>query len=276
VSFVPPASFRTIEMLGAGTTFNVAIVERGGARLLCKRLKPRMRDEPVAQAALEREAVLLDMVRHPSLPELVERGDDDHGPYLVESFVEAPSLRRVVEEHAAQGRALAPRVLRGVMRVGFQALAELHALTAVGDPLELVLGDIGPDHVLAADGQVFFVDFGQARYRRMPRTAAPGERGTLPYVAPEIARVESEPSQASDVYALAATFAYGALGRDPCRAETTAARLVEVCERGLDLDALTASESLDGASRTALCRALAFAAAERVTGAAAVLELLDA
>jgi serine/threonine-protein kinase len=161
------------------------------------------------------------------------------------------------------------------MRAGFGALAELHALAPGGESLELVLGDLGPDHVLVARGRAFFVDFGQARYRGMPGVAPRGERGTLPYAAPEVARGEREPSQATDVYAMAASFAFTALGRDPCRAEAAAARLVEVAERGLDLEALATSPSLDASSRDALTHALRFSAADRISAAAALLALLD-
>jgi serine/threonine-protein kinase len=261
-------------VLGAGSTFQVAIVERAGNRYICKRLSSRMRQEPSAQASLEREATLLARVRHPSLPELVDRGSDARGAFLIESWLEAPSLRRIADGYAARDRVMAPELMKAVMRAGFRALGELHALSMDGEPLELALGDVAPDHVLAARGRVWFVDFGQARYRGMPHRPPAGERGTLPYVAPEIARGESEPSQASDLWALAASFAFLALGREPCRAAGAAALLVELAERGLDLEALSESASLDEAGRGALERALDFDPARRLRDANAVLSLL--
>jgi serine/threonine protein kinase len=102
------------------------------------------------------------------------------------------------------------------------------------------------------------------------------DRGTLPYVAPELARGEVEPDQSSDVFALAATMAFVALGRPPCMAETPAALLVEISERGLDLDALSSVERLAATERRALCAALGFEPAGRVRRAREVRRLLGA
>ena len=270
MSFEAPYGANLVHALGAGSTFDVAVVERGGQRLICKRLIPRMRHEAAAHAAMDREAELLARVRHDSLPTLVDRGTDGHGPFLIESIHDAPSIRRVVTGYEERGRVMAPELFRAIMRAGFQALAELHAL----GELDLVLGDIGPDHVLAARGQVYFVDFGHARYRGMPCAAPPSERGTLPYVPPEVARGECEPSQASDVYALAGTLAFLALRRDPCRAAANAARLVEIAERGIDVDDLPACSCVDADCRAVLSSALAFDPGARTREAARILALL--
>jgi len=277
VDFTLPDGATLVRSVGAGSVFEVAIVQHDGRQCVCKRLKLRMLDEPAGLRQMQREAALLERAEHPSVPELLAFGRDDAGPFILESGFEAPSLRTLVDGYEAQrGKRLPARQLRGLMVASFTALGELHALESEGEPLELVHGDLGPDHVMVGRGAVYFIDFGMSRWRGMSPPADPAERGTLPFVAPEVARGEQPPSQAGDVFALAASFAFAALGRDPIAVEGSAARLVEIAERGLDLSALAASESVDETSRDALRSALAYDLADRTTEAAAVLALLGA
>ena len=103
--------------------------------------------------------------------------------------------------------------LRHIARASLEALAELHALEHEGAPVGFVHGDLGPDHVLFGPvGDIRFVDFGAARFRGMDAEPRDGDRGTLPFVAPEIARGEARPTQAHDVYALAATLVHSRSG----------------------------------------------------------------
>jgi serine/threonine protein kinase len=276
MSFVPPPGATLVCAVGAGTVFEVAVVRRDGRELLCKRLRPRMLHEPAARHALEREAQLLERVRHRCLPELCESSADAWGPYLLESCLRGATLRELVEGWQERGAAMPVRLLAHVLRAAFTELGALHALRDGDAPLELVHGDLGPDHVVLGEkGEIYFVDLGQARWRGMDRSLCGADRGTLPYVAPELARGEVEPSQATDVFALGATMAFVALGRPPCSADSPAALLIEVSERGLDLEALAQSERLDPKARAALCGALALDPAQRVSRAEDVLRLLD-
>ena len=273
MSFVPPPGTTLVCALGAGSVCEVAVVRHDGREQLCKRLRPRMLHEPTARRALEREARLLERARHPTLPELFESSSDSSGPYLLESCLRGATLRELVEGWQERGAAMPAALMAHVVRAAFEALAQLHALGDDDGPYEIVHGDLGPDHVvLGESGQIYFVDFGQARWRGMDRELCGADRGTLPFVAPELARGDREPDQSSDVFALAATMAFMALGRPPCSAETPAALLVEVSEQGLDLPALAASDRLDRAARAALGDALRFDRSERLLRAAEVRE----
>lgn len=235
-----------------------------------------MRLEAVAREALGREEAVLRAVRADSVPRLLSAGEDAHGPFLVETAHEGVPLRALVEGLVARdGRVPAP-TLRSLARAVFAALVELHEAEDDAGPLGLVHGDLGPDHVIVGParsgerGRIGFVDFGQAQARGVRGRA--GERGTLPYVSPEVARAERRVDQEADVFALAATLAYAALGRDPCRSDTASARLVEIAERGLDLDALPIlGEPLDAVLR----EPLAFDRGRRLVDARAVLARLE-
>ncbi len=264
-----------VRAIGAGSIFEVALVEHRGRPCICKRLKLRMLDEPAGQQAIQRETELLGAIRHPSVPQLIAAGSDERGPYVLQTQAEGLPLRALVEGYAERGEPVPRNLMTILLRSAFEALAELHGYVTGERRLTFVHGDIGPDHLLVGKGRVTFIDFGQARWDGMAAQPGSRERGTLPYLSPEVARGEQEPDQASDVFALAATLAFAALGRDPCQAEGPAARLVEIAERGLDLEALGRCPSLTAQARGALLRALAYDHRQRVSDALAVLALVS-
>jgi serine/threonine-protein kinase len=230
--------------LGSGSVFHVARVLAAGEARICKRLRSGLAGEPLALAALERERGALGLAHGlASVPRLIAHGEDGAGPFLLESEIAGATLSQL----AARGP-LPAALLAAVAAAAFAALAELHARA-------ICHGDLAPDHLFVGTrrGQVGFIDFGMASWPERP--PGPGERGTLPYVAPEVARGEAPWSEASDVYALAATLAFGALGRPPC-ASAGPALLAEISERGLDPAAV--------ADLGPLARALAFEPSARI------------
>jgi len=275
VSFVPPRGATLVRTVGAGSTFHLAVVRFAGRECICKRLRMRLLDEPKAHSLLRREALALDLLRLDSVPELLERGEDDHGPYVLQSRLAGATLRELVDGFRERSRDVPRNLVRLVMERSFRALAELHALRDEDGPLELVHGDLAPDHVLLdRDGKVSFADFGLARWRGMSEVAEPSELGSLPFVAPELARGEHVPDQSCDVFALAGSVAFLALGRDPCAGTTPAARLVEVSEQGLDTEAIGRLEDLDSSTKKGMLKALRFERAARAGRAEEVLRLV--
>jgi len=87
MAFAVPSGAQLIAALGAGSFFEVALVESAGRRCLCKRLRARMRGEPLARAAFTRESEVLSRARHAALPQIVAVGEDEQGPWLIESAV---------------------------------------------------------------------------------------------------------------------------------------------------------------------------------------------
>jgi len=89
-----------------------------------------------------------------------------------------------------------------------------------------------------------------------------------------VARGQEPLGQPSDVYALAACFAYAVLGREPCRAFALPQVLVEVAERGLELEPLERRAAQGEALSAALIRALRFEPDRRVRSAGDVAALI--
>jgi len=148
----------------------------------------------------------------------------------------------------------------------------VHELGGERGPLEVSHGDLGPDHVILGPiGGIGFVDFGAARHAGMDPALQTEDRGTLPFVAPEVARGEAAPGQAADVYALAATILFLATGGAPLvEARDEAAMLLEIGERGLPSELCDRAVGLSGGARDALRQALALDPARRPASARAL------
>ncbi len=295
-----PSGVVLVRALGAGSVFEVARVRVEERRCILKRLRPTLLANDRARCAMRREREALARGGGLVTPLLVAFGEDEDGPYVLEEEISWPSLRQLALASAPiDAGAVAPLVsdapiepatLDLLVAAAFGALATFHArATPAGERYGLVHGDLAPDHIAVepprepgdARSRVCFLDLGMARWGDLDVSElgvdfGAGERGTLPFVAPELARGEVAPDQACDVFALAASLAFVALGREPCRETTNAARLVELAERGVDRAGLEACDRLTRRARAALLGALTFARVERTTTALGVLACLGA
>jgi len=257
VSFVAPKGTTFVRLLGGGSVFVVALVHEGERALVCKRLVPRALAAREGRISMVREARLLSLASHPALPALVRVGNDAQGPFFLETFVAGTSVSSLVRGWQERGARVPATLVRHVAILALEALAELHALADETGPLDVVHGDLGPAHVVLGPlGEVRFVDLGAARFRGLEAELETDDRGTLPYAAPELASGMAKPSQATDVYALAATLVFLATGERLCEADTEAAMLAEVATRGLRRELAARAEAFETKEREALFEAL--------------------
>jgi len=257
VPFSAPKGTELVRLLGGGSVFEVALVEAGEDKLVCKRLAPLALASREGRAAMIREARLLSMINHPALPKLVRVGNDAKGPFFLETFVEGTSLRSLAEGWQKRGKKTPATLVRHIALLAFEALAEIAELQDAEGPLDVVHGDLSPDHILLGPlGEVSFVDLGAARFRNLEPELDTDDRGTLPYAAPEVARGETKPGQTQDVYALAASLVWLAAGESLSEAQTEAAQLAEIATRGVRREIIHHAEDLDQPTRDALFAAL--------------------
>jgi serine/threonine protein kinase len=273
--YATPEGTELIAPIGAGSVFEVALVREAGRALVCKRLRRRVLHEPAGRAAIVREAQFLSLSRHRALPSLERVGSDAMGPFVLESRVEGASVHALVEGWGRWGAGVPPRLIAHLAHAAATALAEVHALADEGGPLELVHGDLGPSHVIMGPlGEARFVDFGAARFRGMDARLSSGDRGTLPYVAPEVARGEALPSQAGDVYALAATLLFLATGAPIAEANSEGALLLQIGEHGVSRERFEQASGLEPRARQALKDALALEPQARIKSARSLADAL--
>ena len=193
-----------------GTTGGLVVIKEG---------RPHVGDEGRgdARARVRHEARMLalvePLVRAPRLIEVFEQGDH---VFLVEEYVDAPSLRDVVEGAPFSGDGPEPpdggpmALLPADEQVALAAtLAEtLAAFHAAG----VVVGDFNPNNILVTDdGRLVVIDLEHARPVGEPPA---GPAGTPGYASPEQLRGEGD-GRINDRYGLGATIAYVATGADP-------------------------------------------------------------
>jgi eukaryotic-like serine/threonine-protein kinase len=259
--------------LGRGAVFEVDLVsDSSGTVLVRKRIAQLNRKVPEAETALQREMRILQRMGGDHLPRLAGAGTDDRGPFLLQTRAKGRSLRDLSVNTAD---ALDAKRWLDLAVSAALALAELHDRADSGGCLQFVHGDISPDNVFWDEsGTVTLIDLSNATFREGPIPAFPRARGSLPYVAPEIARNENAGDTASDTYAMAATLLTLAIG--PIVQNTTeAARLIEVGSRGLASSRLECREDIPRGAREALTLALRFDRTERITSSRELLRRLS-
>jgi serine/threonine protein kinase len=254
-----PTGFAVIERLGRGAVFEVALVrDVRGRDLICKRAA-----QPGAAGAIERERDILLGLKGVAVPELVASGADARGEFLVETRAPGQAVRALF----AEGR---PRLGAAewieLARASAHALAALHAAADAKGALGFVHGDVSPDNLFfEAPTAVTFLDFSSALWRDAPAAALPGDRGTVPYAAPELLRQEAHATAHGDTYALAATLLAAAVGPPLVRATTEAGRLYEAASEGILGKRIEERTDLPPALRSALVEALQYKQAFRLS-----------
>ena len=254
-----PSGFRLIERLGVGTVFAVArVADAQGRELICKRPA-----QPRFGGALERERDLLTILCGAAVPELIASGDDARGGFLVETCARGAPVRELMTE--GQVRPSADTWI-ALARASAHALATLHALGDGQGPLGFVHGDLSPDNLFfEPPATVTFIDFSSASWREAADPPQLGDRGTVPYAAPELLRQETRATAECDTYALAATLLAVAVGPPLVQATTEAARLFEAASQGILWARIDERADLPLDLRSALSEALQYDPGRRVS-----------
>ncbi|MCA1843853.1 MAG: phosphotransferase, partial [Actinobacteria bacterium] len=181
-----------------------------GRTVVIKEGRPHVGDEGRgdARARIRHEARMLALVeclaRAPYLVDVFEQGGH---VFLVEQYIDAPTLRDVVEGDPDAPAAPLPAA---EMRALAAALAEtMAAFHAAG----IVIGDFNPNNILVSDqGGLVVIDLEHARPVGEPQASPAGTPG---YASPEQLRGDSNNGEADDAWGLGATIAYLITGADP-------------------------------------------------------------
>jgi len=158
------------------------------------------RDESLRRA-LEKEARLGGLLKHPGVVETYDFGVEDGSPYIAMELVDGTNLDDLVRE---AGR-LPPEVTLAFGVRLCDALAYAHGLAVDGRAVGLVHRDLKPANVLVGrDGSVKIADFGIAKASALlgSSTATGMIKGTPSYMSPE--QLAGEPLDGrSDLFSLA-------------------------------------------------------------------------
>ncbi|MGW2491854.1 serine/threonine-protein kinase [Streptomyces sp. NPDC001606] len=201
----PPAvaGYRLAARLGAGGMGRVYLSHtRGGRPVALKVVRPELADDPDFRRRFRREIAAARRVRGAYTAELIDADADGTPPWLATLYVPGPSLADAV---ARRGPLPVPAVLWLMAGVA-EALQVIHGAG-------IVHRDLKPSNVLLAADGPRVIDFGIALAADgTAYTATGGTVGTPVFMAPEQAS-GAEVGTATDVFALAQTVAFAALGR---------------------------------------------------------------
>ena len=184
--------------------------ERLGRDVAVKILHPWVAEDPELRDRLEREALALARLTHPSVVRLYDAQHDGARSFIVMELVEGTNLSAVI---AARGR-LSWQEARTLLRPVAEALAFAH-------DRGVVHRDLSPANVLVerSTRRVVVTDFGLARLARAGLRSTTGVlAGTPEYWAPEQARGATTGPPA-DVYALGCILFRGLAGQLPFTGE---------------------------------------------------------
>jgi serine/threonine protein kinase len=176
-----------------------------GGQVAVKIVKADYADDETFRRRFSQEAEIARSVSNPHLVQVLDIGEHEGLPYMVEQFIDGCSLE---EELRAKGRLDVCTTVRICAETGIA----LEALWDAG----MVHRDVKPGNILLDQaGTVHVTDFGLAKNTQGSVLTLPGQTlGTLDYMAPEQIRGE-EVTGRSDLYSLGCV-AYECLqGRPP-------------------------------------------------------------
>ncbi|MFC8536856.1 serine/threonine-protein kinase [Streptomyces sp. NPDC057249] len=197
------AGYRLAARLGAGGMGRVYLSHtEDGRAVAVKVVRPELADDPDFRRRFGREVRAARRVRGTYTAELIDADAEGAPPWLATLYVPGPSLAQAV---ARQGPLPAPALL-SLMAGMAEALQAIHAEG-------IVHRDLKPSNVLLAADGPRVIDFGIALATDGTSYTTTGHPiGTPSYMAPEQASGEGA-TAASDVFALAQTAAFAALGK---------------------------------------------------------------
>lgn len=199
-----------------------------------KRLSSRERIEPEAEKRLISEALLLQkLARLGVTPRLLAHGRDARGPWHRVERIRMPTLAERIERGPSPAQWV-ERAANAVLR----ALSALHEAADEAGPLLVVHADPSPSNIAIDDAaeQVVLLDFDLAWWRESAPPADGAFRGTIGYVAPEVARGE-RPSVKSDLFSVSASLLHALTGERPRPGDSFPALLAMAAEEPLSLPA---------------------------------------
>lgn len=176
-----------------------------------------------------REAQILSGLRHPSIVDVIEFGEEAGAYVMVLEYVRGYHLGQWSKYVRKKGRELPTEILLLLMTDVLEALDKAHNMRHPdGTPMHIVHRDVSPSNILLDDdGRARLLDFGVARMRGGGvdyQTQVRSFVGKITYSAPEMfAGAEATPQ--SDIYSCGVVLHEMLLGRNVFSGKNQAATL---------------------------------------------------
>ncbi len=212
--------YQIIELLGEG---GMGTVYRAKDTILDREVAIKMihkhhQHQEVLLARFKNEALLSARINHPNVTTLLQFSEVGSTGYLIMEYVKGQNLEKILELH---GTLSATSVLQILMQL-LEGLEHAHQKG-------IIHRDIKPGNImLSDDGYIKLMDFGIARIEESNRlTKLNHVIGTTAYMAPEILK-GTNPSVASDLYAVGIVACELLTGKTPFDSATDASMINQI------------------------------------------------
>ena len=140
----------------------------------------------------QKEAAVLQSLKHPGIPILYDYREEENKLCLVEEYIQGISLQEYLYSHNAVSIEWVMMVIEQVCDI----LIYLHSRT----PDPILYQDLKPEHLILYGSQVRLIDYGIAQFLSSSREIIQ-RYGTRGYIAPEVKQSKGVNMQ-SDIYSL--------------------------------------------------------------------------
>ena len=204
--------YEIVKPIGRGAQASVFLAKnRSGKKVAVKIFDFRDAEDWKSVELLEREVKTLKNLSLDGIPKYIEFIEDNPYFYLVESYIEADSLQKRIDDGWRPSEKQVWEILAAVSK----RLAALHRMTP-----PIIHRDIKPANILLDTSKktisVWIIDLGAVTEHRM-KTHASTIAGTAGYAAPEQFMGRAMP--ASDIYGLGMTIIHLLSGKAPWEME---------------------------------------------------------
>ncbi len=213
--------YQVLAKLGEGGMAEVFLAEVRGTqgftrKVVIKTLRAEHQGDAHQQSMFADEARVGARMDYPHIARVLELGEQNGLPYMVQEYVEGPSLGTLLARQRERGRIdlrMGARIIADVARALHHAY---HLTDDEGRLLKVVHRDISPGNILVAkQGVAKLIDFGVARFEhRETKTEGDLLKGKLSYLAPETLS-HALVSHQTDLYALGVVLYTLTLGEPP-------------------------------------------------------------
>lgn len=158
----------------------------------------------------QREAATAASLQHPNIVRVLNVGEFEGRPYIVNEFISGKTLRQVLDQRG-----------RLPVQEALDAMAQLCRAVLYAHRNNVIHRDIKPENIfLLPDGTIKLGDFGIATFANSAHiTRTQNVVGSVHYMAPEVSKGEPATPQ-SDIYSMGITFFELITGRVPFDGDT--------------------------------------------------------